>query len=258
LSGPGTWLNAGWQVFDAEPAVADWVAATQPAALAAVRDAPVRHGGTWCVGLDALANDAAGRVGAGPPLSGAARDAATALAGRLPLHRAQVSVIYPGYPGRDPEESDAAHRFRLNRDAAHLDGVLPEGPARRRHLREPHAWILGLALTEADAGAAPLVVWDGSHRLIRAAFAAALQGHDPADWGNLDLTQAYGRVRAEVFARCRRIALPLRPGQAVLLHRMAIHGVAPWQAGARSDPAGRAIAYFRPCLDDPADWMRLA
>jgi hypothetical protein len=98
------------------------------------------------------------------------------VAGALPLHPAQVSVTYPGYPRQDPGESDAAHRFRRDRDAAHLDGLLPVGPEKRRFLRETHAFILGIAVTEASEGAAPLVVWEGSHRMIRDVFAQAFDG----------------------------------------------------------------------------------
>jgi hypothetical protein len=250
-----SWLDAGWQVFPAEPAVAAWVAAVRGPALAAAARGPLRHGGTWFVGVDALDNDAEGRVAGGPPLAGAALDAAVAATGVLRLHRAQVSVVHPGYPGRAPVETEAAHRFRRDRDAAHLDGLLPEGPERRRHLREPHAWILGVALTEADADASPLVVWEGSHRVIRAAFAAAFAGQPAERWGDIDVTGIYQRARAEVFGTCRRIALPLNPGETVLLHRLTIHGVAPWGQGAVAAPEGRAIAYLRPCFEDPADWL---
>ncbi|MEJ6394921.1 hypothetical protein V8J82_16775 [Gymnodinialimonas sp. 2305UL16-5] len=241
--------DSGWQVFPPEPVVLDWVASALSAALA--HDEPLRHGGTWQVGVDALPNDAAGRVGDGPPFGGAALRAA----GAMPLHPAQISVVHPGYPRRDPEESEAAHRFRRNRDAAHLDGLLPEGPGRRRHLREPHAWILGIALTEADAQAAPLVIWEGSHHVIGVAFAQIFEGIPPGAWGDLDVTEAYQAARAKVFETCRRRALPLRVGETVLLHRHLIHGVAPWAEGGRADPAGRAIAYFRPCFEQVERWL---
>ena len=183
-----SWLARGFEVFAAEPATSDWLEAARPAALAAAADPALkarwlRHGGTWFAGVDVMANDAEGRVGQGPRLAGAALAAAERVTGRLPLHPAQVSVTYPGYPRRDAGESDSVHRYRLNRDAAHLDGLLPEGPDRRRHLREPHGWILGLALTEAAPGVAPLVVWEGSHEVMRAAFRAAFDGVAPEGWG---------------------------------------------------------------------------
>ena len=102
-------------------------------------------------------------------MAGTAYRQAVAATGVAQLHRAQVSVTYPGYPRQDAGESDANYRFRRQRDAAHLDGLLPLGPDKRRHLQEPHAWRLGVALTRADADAAPLVVWDDSHAVIRRA-----------------------------------------------------------------------------------------
>ena len=96
------------------------------------------------------------------------------------LHKGQVSVVYPGYPRPKEGESEAAFDYRRDRDAAHLDGLLPVGTPRQRMIREPHAYILGLPVTKADPGAAPLVVWDGSHRMMREAMNGALAPHDPA------------------------------------------------------------------------------
>jgi hypothetical protein len=257
-----SWLDRGWQVFETEAAVDAWLKAAGPAAIAASREGALRrrwlrHGGTWFVGVDALPNGPDGAVAGGPPLGGAALGEAARVAGPLPLHRGQVSVTYPGYPAPDPEESDAAHRFRRDRDAAHLDGLLPVGPEKRRHLRELHAFILGITVTEADPDAAPLVVWEGSHHRIRAAFARAFDGVPAEEWGEIDMTGAYAEVRRAVFASCPRREVPLRPGQCVLVHRHAIHGVAPWREGARAAEDGRAIVYFRPEVARPKDWLNL-
>jgi hypothetical protein len=257
-----SWLARGVETFPAEPATRDWVAAARGPALAAAADPDLRarwlrHGDTWFAGVDALDNDAGGRVGQGPALAGAARRAAEAVTGRLPLHPAQVSVTHPGYPRRDAGEGEGAHRYRLRRDAAHLDGLLPEGPERRRHLREPHAYILGVALTEADAGAAPLVIYEGSHEIMRAAFRAAFADADPEAWGDIDVTGIYQAARRRCFDDCPRREIALGPGEAVLVHRLALHGIAPWAEGARAAPEGRAIAYFRPCLPRVADWLDL-
>ena len=89
-------------------------------------------------------------------------------------HPAQLSVIYPGYPRKDPDESEQAHRYRRLHDAAHVDGLLPVGPARRRHLREPHGFILGLPLNRVSAS--PLVVWEGSQQVMQGAFIKLYQG----------------------------------------------------------------------------------
>ncbi len=251
----------GWARLGPDPALAGWAAAALPAARAAVADPALRAAwldceGTWFVGVDALPTDAEGRLPGGPPLPRAARGPLEALLGPLPpLHPAQLSVVWPGYPRPRRGESAAAFRYRARRDAAHVDGLLPEGPERRRHLREPHAFILGLPLTEAGEGASPLVVWDGSHEIMRAAFAAALEGLAPEIWGEADLTEPYHAARRRVFENCPRVALPARPGEALLVHRLALHGIAPWEAGAAAPPEGRMIAYFRPEFDSPRRWL---
>lgn len=249
----------GWARFPADPALARWTAAALPAALLALAAGaePLRCGGTWDVGLDALPNDAAGAVG-GVPLAGAAIDAVETLAGRLPLHFAQISSVYPGYPRPWAEESDAAFRYRLTRDAAHVDGLLPVGPDRRRMIREPHAWILGLPLTRTGPGASPPVVWEGSHRIMARTFSEALAGHPTACWAEVDVTDAYHAARREAFATCERVVLDAGPGEAVLIHRLALHGISPWAEGAEAPPEGRIIAYFRPELPGGiADWLKV-
>ena len=75
---------------------------------------------------------------------------------------------------------------------------------------------------------------------------AALAGHDPALWDQIDVTEAYRQARREVFATCKRVVVHGAVGAAFLVHRLALHGVAPWAAGARAGPDGRMIAYFRP------------
>jgi len=165
-------------------------------------------------------------------------------------HAAQLSVVFPGYPLQDANESDAAHRFRRNRDAAHVDGLLPEGPEKRRHLREPHGFIVGLPLN--DVTASPLVVWRGSHVIMRAAFQRAFAGHDPKDWGDLDVTDVYQAARRTVFETCERIPLVATAGQALLLNRHLLHGVAPWNPAIAGDM--RMVAYFRPQISI-ADWL---
>jgi len=251
----------GWAILPPEPEVDRWAATARAAALARMADPARMDAGlaceeTWFVGLDCLPNDAAGQVG-GVALTGAARQAAEAIAGPLPLHPGQVSVVYPGYPRPRAGEGEGAFRYRLRRDAAHVDGLLPVGEARRRMLRERHAYLLGLPLTETDARAAPLVVWEGSHRILHRAFAEALSGVAPEGWADVDLTDAYHAARREVFARCSRVPLVAPPGAAILVHRHALHGVAPWQEGAQAPPEGRMVAYFRPEFPDPArrDWL---
>jgi hypothetical protein len=246
----------GWARFPAEPALIAWAAAALSDARCRVATSSEgwKCGGTWFVGVDALANDPAGRV-AGVPLVGRAMRAAQGLYGALPQHRAQISVMKPGYPQPSADEIPAAYGYRLHRDSAHVDGLLPVGPDRRRMLQEPHAYILGLALNQTGAGASPLVVWDGSHKIMAAVFAQAFAGMDPGLWPQTDVTDMYQEARRKVFSQCQRRLLHQAPGEAVLLHRQLLHGVSPWSLGAEAPPEGRMIAYLRPQLPDIADWL---
>ena len=253
LAADARWTSRGWIRIGPHAQIAHWAAAAREHAKPALDRAAWRAGGTWDVGLDALANDADGSIADSPfpwnvlPLS------------PVPLHRAQVSTLRPGYPQPDaaPDADAAAHRWRLNRDGAHLDGLIPEGLARRRHIREPHAWILGIPLTPCDPGASPLVVWEGSHLILRAALLAALAPYPPANWPGVDVTDAYQSARARVMAECRRVKLPACPGEATLVHRLLLHGVAPWQSGAKAPPEGRMVAYLRPVMDSVQDWLTM-
>lgn len=145
------WPNSGCLTFAPSAASIRWAKAAYEAGSAIAQDPEqqrrhLRHGNTWFVGVDALPNDAAGQIG-GAPFDG---PWAKALPWTGPLHRAQLSIIYPGYPVRDAGQSEANHRFRADRFAAHMDGLLPEGPERRRFAREFHAYILGIHLNACD------------------------------------------------------------------------------------------------------------
>ncbi|MFY2824709.1 hypothetical protein [Ruegeria sp. MALMAid1280] len=255
--------DKGWIRFPYDPVLADWVRHALPAARASVTDPAHAEWldceGTWFIGVDALDNDPQGRVGQSGALSGEAMDFVIQQYGELPLHKGQVSVIYPGYPKPRQGEGDSAARYRLKRDAAHVDGLRPMGPDRRRRVDEPHAWILGIPLTEASADAAPMVLWEGSHKILRAAFERALGGHPRDALHLVDVTDIYQAARREVFETCPRIELPAKPGEAYLLHRHCLHGVAPWGKGASAGPDGRMIAYFRPeCAGGVAEWIETA
>lgn len=251
---------AGYLRFPTDESLLAWARHARPFAEAAAKDETLAHwlrcAGTWFVGVDALPNDSEGRVNSGPPLAGAAIDLIRKTPGLwLPLHRAQISVCYPDYPQPSPDETDTAYRFRLKRDAAHVDGLLAEGPDRRRYLREPHAYILGIGLTAQSPNAAPLTVWEGSHVIMGEMFAKVFAGHPPAVWREIDVTGPYQAARREVFDSCRRVEIPTGPGEAVLLHRHLLHGVAPWGEEATGEAPGRMIAYFRPEFTDVSDWL---
>ena len=251
-------LERGWVSFGIDPDVLTWLDSAEPVARSAVDDPAFsqwhRCGGTWFAGVNALANDATGAVAGGPPLGGAAvRFAETLAGGPFDWDRAQVSVCWPGYPQRGGGESDASFAYRRKRDAAHVDGLLPVGPERRRFLREHHRFILGLPVGPADAAASPFVVWEGSHRIVRAAFADAYASRQPGSWRDLDVTDVYHAARRRIFAECRRVTLAAGRGEAFLAHRLALHGIAPW--GEDAAVPERMIVYFRPDSGDPAAWL---
>lgn len=253
----------GWLRFPCETAVKNWVAAAYAHARTATKDPYqlkhwLRCGKTWFVGVNALPNDGEGQLPDGVPLAGALRDFINAEYGWYPLDRGQVSVIYPGYPKQDEAESDAAYRFRKTRDAAHVDGIKPELSDGRRCVDEQHSYVIGIPLNSTSEGASPLVLWEGSHRIMRRAFEAAFEGVAPEDMRRHDVTEIYRTARAEVFETCPRITVHAAPGEAYLLHRFTLHGVAPWQDGAEAPEEGRMVAYFRPGLPGGvAEWLTL-
>lgn len=251
----------GWCRFPYDQILARWVRQILPAARAAVA-APenagwLHHRGTWFVGVNALPNDSRGAVDGCEPIAGAAIDF---IHGELGMSgfgwdRGQVSVVYPGYPKRSAAEPAGAFRFRRERDAAHIDGILHEGPDRRRHLRMYHDFILGIPMVEVNPGMSPLVLWEGSHEIIRQAFREYLGELPPERWPDEDLTRIYQSVRRDIFERCERIEIVAQPGEAYLLHRLTLHGIAPWTAPADAGPDGRMIVYFRPDTGTPDSWL---
>lgn len=246
-------FETGWTIFDPDPHVLAWVDVARDEAIRALEDPDLAHWyhcqGTWFVGLDALRNDADGRLPNGPALRGAAASfIARHYGGWPPLHKGQVSGVFPGYPKPREGETLAGFRYRLNRDAAHVDGILGKGHPKRRFVEEPHAFILGLPLSTADSEAAPLVVWEGSHHIMQKAMRDAFAGENSQNLARVDITEAYQTARRAAFETCRRVVVHGPPGVAILVHRLALHGVAPWGEEAKAAPEGRLIAYFRPAM----------
>lgn len=252
----------GWLKFPFDPAIAAWAEAALPLALNSARDPELqslwlRCGGTWFVGVNALQNEPNGSVN-GVALQGAAIDFLGREITQAPItvDQAQVSICWRGYPQPMDGESPAAFRFRKNRDAAHVDGVHPQGAQKRRHVSEFHAYLLGLPLAESPAKAAPFVVWEGSHEVMRRGFQSVLQNVAPQDWPKVDLTEVYQTTRKKVFETCKRVEIPAKPGEAYAIHRLALHGMAPWDSSIPGPEQGRVIAYFRPEIQgDRRDWL---
>ncbi len=90
---------------------------------------------------------------------------------------------------------------------------------------------------------------------MREALAPIVVKDLPSQWSDIDMTLRYQSARKQVFETCRRVALPVQPGDATLLHRLTIHGVAPWGPEAIAAPEGRRIAYFRPEVPPRQDWV---
>jgi hypothetical protein len=252
--------DAGWVRFPPGEALVHWSTAARRVveAIASSPDAArwYRHGRTWFAGVNLLPNDDTGALAGGPALEGNAIDLCRNLVAPQPLRfdRGQVSICFPGYPQRDPEESESSHRYRLVRDAAHADGLHAEGPDRRRFVREHHGFILGIPLGAVGPSQSPVVVWEGSHLIIREALRAAVAHADPTQWAAVDITEAYHAARRRVFETCRRVEIVAQPGEAYVIHRLALHGIAPWTA---PEAAPRTVIYFRPVLDEPQAWLAL-
>lgn len=254
-------FTRGWCQFESDPVLLEWIESARPVAQSAVLDPDnakwVRCGDTWFAGVNILPNASDGSVGSGPALGGDAVyfiDQVLGLSG-FGWDKAQVSICYPGYPQRMAIETEAAFKFRRDRDAAHVDGLLPEGPHRRRFLREWHGFVLAIPLLDYDADASPFVIWEGSHEVVREAFESLFQNHWPDDWSSIDVTEGYHEVRRKIFKTCRRVEIVAKPGEAYLVHRLALHGVAPWKAELESACKQRMICYFRPETGVIGQWL---
>lgn len=261
MNAHGNFFTLGWQRFPFDPEIADWVRRAKPVAEAVLADPDqraqwLRCGGTWFAGVNVLPNDADGAMLADgvPALSGSVIDFINDQLGLAEFgwDLAQVSICFPGYPQPWDGETDAAFGFRKNRDAAHVDGLLRSGADRRRTLGEVHGFILGLPMTDPGPEAAPVTVYEGSHEKMRAAFRDRFAGIPPNEWAAEDVTDIYVETRRDCFQTCPRVTIYAKPGEAYLIHRLALHGVAPWIAG----EGKRMIAYFRPdpFPDADPDW----
>jgi hypothetical protein len=254
-------FTQGWCQFESDPYLLNWIESALPVAQSLVIDPDnakwLRCGDTWFAGVNILPNANNGSVGSSSALGG---DAVNFIAQALGLSKfdwdkAQVSICYPGYPLRMSIEKEAAFKFRRDRDAAHVDGLLPEGPNRRRFLREWHGFVLAIPLLDYDNDASPFVIWEGSHEVVRGAFESLFLNHPPEDWSSIDVTERYHDIRRKILDTCRRVEIVAKPGEAYLVHRLALHGVAPWKASQDSICKQRMICYFRPETGVIEQWL---
>jgi len=252
------YLDKGWRVFDYDKELHDWVRSSVDHAQATVEAADnkqwLRCGGTWFVGVNVLDNDPDGAVSVGVPLRGQALNFVKKVSRKaIALDKGQLSVCYPGYPQPSLAETQAAYSYRLTRDAAHLDGVLKDGD--ERYLREYHDYILAIPMNEVDSKAAPFVVWSKSHSLVKHGLQAAIKNYPVEQWSDLPITRAYQSLRRDIFERCERVEIHLEVGQALVAHRLLLHGTAPWQDTTVATEEGRMICFFRPASLSIEEWL---
>lgn len=257
----GQYSTDGYTVFAHDPAMDEWARACAPVAKAMLCDPALAHwyrcAGTWFAGVNALPNDSEGAVPHTiPPLSGAAVDFIRDRLGfdGFSWDQAQISVVFEGYPQHGDEDTEASFRFRRDRYAAHVDGLERSMPDRRRKLSETHGFLLGIPLGDAGEDEGAFVIWRGSHHIMREAFRAVFEGHPPATWRDIDITDAYVAARKQCFETCEPIRIAPGLGASYVMHPLALHGVSPWETG-KGDP--RMVAYFRPDPfgGDPERWL---
>ena len=92
--------DRGWVHFAHDAQVAEWAADALQHGIRALDDPACAEWfqceRTWFIGVDALPNDATGRLPDGPPLAGAPVEFINQNIGPIPeLHRAQVSSVFP-------------------------------------------------------------------------------------------------------------------------------------------------------------------
>ena len=95
----------------------------------------------------------------------------------------------------------------------------------------------------------------------RGLFQKVFAGVPSNKWQDHDVTEVYQAARRQVFEQCRRVVVHAQPGESYVVHRLALHGVAPFDVGAEvaceAPDEGRMIAYLRPELVDVSRWVTL-
>ena len=110
-------------------------------------------------------------------------------------------------------------------------------------------------MVDFSADASPFVLWEGSQEIVRDTFIQFFQGIPPDTWKSYDLTDCYQQLRRRIFRQCKRVEISMKPGQAFLAHRLALHGIGPWSRTATASRDGRMICYFRPEVEGPWEWL---
>ena len=253
--------RCGWAVVHEDSGMSKWIVTAKKSVLKRLNSNQLdtkqfKCGGKWFVGVNFLDNDKNGRLD-NFEFDGIAVRAIKDHFGELFKFwdKAQVSICYEGYPKPSDDETSAAFAFRKNKFGAHVDGILPIGKSKRRYAREFHTFILGIPLESYDIFAAPLVVWEGSHQIVRGYLSKKLLNTSVKSWKNIDITQTYHEARKEIFLKCRKKIIMVPAGGSYILHRLALHGVMPWKKTGDLEANSRKIVYFRPVLKAPQLWL---
>ena len=244
------WVRLGWDRPDGglggKAASGPTMALTQ-----ASEGAEFRCDGAWFPGDQyrwPTAQTAARRSLGVPPLGGAPlRFLAEALGfAGLAFDRAQLSVCFPGYP----RQGARGDRGRLRLSLASATPPMSTGCGARCRARADGGSRRPTASSSACRWWRPIRPRARSRsgrartRSCAAPSREAFAGAPPERWREIDVTEAYQEARQRCFETCARVPLPARRGESTIVHRLALHGVAPWTAPANAPP--RAIAYFRP------------
>ena len=75
--------------------------------------------------------------------------------------------------------------FRSRRFSRFLAEFNPIGKEKIRKLKEQHAFILGIPVTLSSKKASPLVVWEGSQKIVKHYFKKSLSNVDPNIFGKI-------------------------------------------------------------------------
>ena len=230
----------------------------------------LRCGSTWFVGANFLDNSSNGNIGTKSMSKFFFSNISKKFGPNIKYwDKAQVSICWPGYPKKDAKETKKSYDFRIKRFASHIDGVIPFGSKKRRFAKEFHAFILGFPLHNNCLDCAPLVLWEGSHKIFRKFFKEIYEGISSNKISNIDITEFYNECRKKVFKNCEVKKITPQFKQPYLLDRHVLHGIDEWREkkNVKCSPKnhrllnslsdGRIIVYFRPVFFNPHDWINM-
>ena len=119
--------------------------------------------------------------------------------------------------------------------------------------QEINAMVGGAALACAYTGKAASVM---AKKGLPGASTVHSLIYTPVGDGKQRVRELEEELGIEIFVRAgKRLTGLTAPGEAVLVHRHLVHGVAPWGEQASASPDGRMIAYIRPEFSTIGEWL---